>query len=118
MSGGRFDYKQSNLAYELYGWDAYLKYGEKGFNESKKAAKINPFQDVELSEMFWDFLVVLQSLDYYLSGDNGYYTYQDDVKYFKDKWFGVSDEERVKRIVNNCIDSAKEEISATLNIEL
>ena len=118
MSGGRFDYSQGRLANELYGWDLYLQYGEDGFKEAKKAAQRNPFKDVELSEMFWDFLCVLQSLDYYLSGDNAHYTYAEDVEYFKNKWLGATEEERVKRIVNNCIGKAKEDISESLGVEL
>jgi len=118
MSGGRFGYRQSDLSYELYGYGLDLSYGEKGFKQSEKAAQINPFNDVELSELFWDMLCLVQSLDYYKSGDNGKHVYQEDKQYFKNKWFNITDKERIKRIATHCLNEAKDNISESLGIEL
>lgn len=111
MSGGRFNYKQYSIAEEVYGYDMYLDYGDDGFSKSRLAAKRNPFEDVEMSEMFWDMLCVLHSLDWYQSGDNCESTYRDDVEYFKKKWFGKTEEDRVKTIVDNAILNMKEDIA-------
>jgi hypothetical protein len=116
MSGGHFNYIQGRVADELYGWDLYIDYGEKGFQNSKEAAKRNPFEDMEMSELFFDALCVLHSLDYYLSGDNGKYQYENDLKYFKDKWFGKTEKERVEHIINIAIENATDDIKQTFGI--
>ena len=116
MSGGHFEYKQYNIAEQLYGYGMSLSYGQDGFDQSKKAAKLNPFHDVEISEMFWDMLVLVQSLDWYESGDNGLFTYSTDVDTFKEKWFGKTDKDRAKHIIDNCLETARDDIYQAMGI--
>lgn len=116
MSGGHFDYIQSRAADELYGWDIAINYGDRGFANSKLAAKRNPFEDMEMSEIFFDALCVLHSLDWYLSGDNGKSQYENDLKYFKDKWLGKTEKERVKHIIDIAIENATDNIKQTFGI--
>lgn len=117
MSGGRYDYMQYRISDELFGHIG-LSYGQEGFCQSKIAAKINPFHDVEISEMFWDMLVLLHSLDWYESGDTCESTYRTDVEYFKKKWLGKTAGERIDRMVENAVENAKHEINVALGREM
>jgi len=114
MSGGRFDYKQYILSEEVYDYHMSLTYGQDGFKQAKRAAKLNPFEDVEMSEMFWDMLVVLHSLDWYLSGDTSEPTYRDDVEYFKKKWLGKDVNQRIEHMIDNALESAREDIKTAI----
>ena len=117
MSGGHFDYIDNRIAETVFGYsDLYPDYGEEGFGQAKKAAKINPFDDVEISEMFWDMLCLLHSLDWCQSGDTSEATYRQDVEYFKEKWFGKTEEERAKRIIDNALECARGDIMTALGI--
>ena len=117
MSGGHFDYKNDYLAEEMFGWDYYPDYGESGREKSRGAAKVNPMHDVELSEMVWDVFCLIHSLDWYLSGDTGEDCYREDVKYFKDKWFGKTPEERLSHLVDNAVDNVREDLEKTLLVK-
>ena len=116
MSGGHFDYIQGRVADELYGWDIHVDYGNDGFKNSKLAAKRNPFEDMEMSELFYDALCVLHSLDWYLSGDTSKSQYTDDLEYFKEKWLGKTDKERVEHIIDLALENAKEDIRQSFGI--
>lgn len=118
MSGGRFDYKQYIIADEVFGYGLSLTYGQDGFKQSKLAAKINPFHDVEMSEMFWDILVVLQSLDWFDSADTSELTYREDVEYFKNKWLGKTTDERINKMIDDAVEKARHEINVALGKEM
>ena len=111
MSGGRFNYKQFDIADEVYGYDVGLSYGQDGFKQAKEAVSRDPFEDVEMSEIFWDMLCVLQSLDWYESGDTSESTYRADVAYFKKKWLGKPPEKRIGSIINRSVEKMKDDIS-------
>lgn len=87
MSGGAYDYSQRRLGEYLFGYSISVDYGDEGFNESKKARKINPMEDRDVSELVWDVLCLIHSKDWYDSGDTGRKDYLDDVTRFKQKWF-------------------------------
>ena len=112
MSGGHFGYKQYEIVEELFGYyDLSLDYGEDGFKQSKKAAQINPFDDVEMSEMFWDMMCVVHSLDWYLSGDTGEHTYREDVERFKKKWLGKTQSERLQHVLDIGLQNIREDVT-------
>lgn len=117
MSGGRWDYMQIRLAEEIYGWDMNCHYGDDGFKQSKKAARKDPLEDAELSELVWDVFIVLHSYDWYASGDNCEETYRADVQRFKDKWMKKTQKERVKRQVDRELELARESLYKSLGIE-
>ena len=110
MSGGHWDYKDMTLVTEMFGWDLDCCYGEEGFAQSAKAARVDPLRDSELSEMLWDMFVVMHSADWYLSGDTGEDTYYADVKRFKEKWFGKTEEKRIQHLVDNAVANFKEDL--------
>ena len=91
MSGGHFDYKNDSLEYALYeDLDVTVKYDLDGgdwYDESiEKVKEQDIMQDKELSELLYDVMCLLNSLDYYLSGDIGWATYEMDTQFFKEKW--------------------------------
>ena len=105
MSGGRFDYKTDSLRNELFGWDISTHYG---IGESElytefiaQARRINPMRDRLLSELVYDVFCLLNSLDYWLSGDVSETQYREDVSRFKKKWLKVSPKELVTREIEN-----------------
>lgn len=101
MSGGRFDYKDSSLKGEIYGW-------------TDKPS--NVFEDREISELVWDVLDLIHDFDWYASGDTCKETYLKAKSDFKKKWFsnrGV----RVRGIVDDAIKQCKNELYETFGFD-
>lgn len=107
MSGGAFNYEQVRLAEELFGWNLNCTYGEGGHEQGKTARSINPMCDREMSELVWDVLCLIHSLDWYKSGDTDEDDYRADVKWFKDKW--------LKRSAGDALAAYKDDIMAFTN---
>ncbi len=116
MSGGRWNYQNDNLAYELFHWMC-PDYGEAGFSQSMSARKINPMEDKQISELCWDMLCLIHSCDWYKSGDICEDTYEKDIKYFKNKWLKPTSQELAKREIDKSLSEAKEEIYKSLGVE-
>lgn len=102
MSGGRFDYKDSALRTEIFGW------GDKF---------TNVFEDREISELVWDVLDLVHDFDWYKSGDTCEETWLKKKKEFKQKWFDTLRKDRIKSIVNKAFEESKNELYKTFNIE-
>lgn len=102
MSGGYWNYRNDTLASELFGYNLDAHYGEQGFEQANQARDINPLEDKEVSEILWDMMCVLNSYDYYKSGDIGEDTYKKDLLYFKKKWF--------KRTRKDALDAYKNDL--------
>lgn len=101
MSGGRFDYLDSRLKSEIFGY----------FGDNPT----NVFEDREISELIWDVLDLIHCYDYYVSGDTRKETYLEKKAAFKKKWLnnrGV----RVRRIVDEALDEVRKELYETYNI--
>ena len=101
MSGGHFNYMDSRLKDEIFGW------GGRG---------TNPLEDREISELVWDVLDLLHDYDWYASGDTRKDTYLKAKTKFKKKWLsnrGVT----VRRIVDNAVNELKQELYETYGIE-
>lgn len=118
MSGEHFNGVNDRLAEELFGWDHYPSYGEGGFNGAKWAAKSNPLEDKEISEIAWDLLCVINSYAYYDSCDTSEEQYRSDVRYFKDKWLKPGRKETLKRLVDQSCDDLREELYKEIGIEV
>lgn len=112
MSGGRWNYSNDYLASDLFG--VYPTYGEEGFNEYINARRSDPFLDKQMSELVWDIFVVLHSLDWYRSGDTSEDKYRKDVKYFKNKWLGKSNNELIRKEIDKSINELKDDLYKTL----
>lgn len=101
MSGGYFNYMDSQLKSEVFGWSDQWR---------------NVFEDQEISELVWDVLDLLHDYDWYKSGDTSKETYLRAKADFKKKWMdnrGV----RVRRIVDEALQRTKGELYETFNIE-
>ena len=97
MSGGRFDYIDSRLKDEIFGWSD---------------TPSNVFEDREISELVWDVLDLIHNYDWYASGDTCKETYLKAKEKFKKKWFsnrGV----RVRTIVDEALKQCKDELYET-----
>lgn len=102
MSGGRFEYADSRLKSEIFGY-----FAEKPGNV---------FEDREISELVWDVLDLIHDFDWYTSGDTCKETYLKKKAEFKKKWLsnrGV----RVRRIVDEALAEVKAELYETYGIE-
>ena len=101
MSGGHFNYLDSQLKNEIFGW---------------VDRPTNVFEDLEISELVWDVLNLIHDYDWYESGDTCKETYLKAKAEFKKKWMdnrGV----RTKRIVDETLQRTKAELYETFNIE-
>ena len=117
MSGGLYDYRDSALCHEIFGWRISPDYGSCGFTQSAIASRINPLEDKIISEMVFDMFCLLRSFDWYRSGDNSEDQYRADVQTFKDKWLNASVNTISQRFVENCLNDCREEIYKTLGIK-
>lgn len=120
MSGGHFGYKETSLCGEIFGWGIDAEYGlekKKIKTNSRVAGQINPLEDRQISELVYDVLCLINSFDYYKSGDTGEECYRSDIVYFKKKWLETSKSEIDKRTVDDILQSAREEIYKMLGFE-
>ena len=101
MSGGHFNYVDSTLKAEIFGWTD---------------KPCNVFEDKEISELVWDVLDLIHDFDWYKSGDTNKVKYLEAKDKFKKKWFnnrGV----RVRRIVDDAILQCKTELYDTFGFQ-
>lgn len=113
MSGGRFNYEDTVLANTIFGYKVTPDYGmnsDQVMKDSMLARKLNPFQDAEISELVFDIFCLLKSFDYSESGDIGEENYVADVKFFKDKWLGNTEQERIKSEIDKSVSQLKEDL--------
>lgn len=107
MSGGHFDYKDSTLKAEIFGW---------GIDSVEQAIKQNPLQDKEFSAMVYEMLDILHDFDWYMSGDSSKERYLESLQAFKNKWLKTNSEERIRYIIDNEINSMKQDLYTTFHI--
>ena len=101
MSGGYFDYRDSYLKNEIFGWTDTPR---------------NVFEDREISELVWDVLNLIHDYDWYKSGDTCKDTYLKNKANFKKKWFsnrGV----RVRHTIDTAIQELRDELYETYGME-
>lgn len=97
MSGGHFNYRDSALKNEMFGW---------------ADRPTNVLEDRELSELAWDLLDVIHAYDWYASADTCKEIYLKEKNKFKKKWLsnrGVN----VRRIVDEAVTELKAELYET-----
>ena len=118
MSGGRWNYNQCNLGYDMFpGCDVCYGLGDdekskyRNYTESVKLArKLNPMEDRQLSELVFDVLCLIYSADWYKSGDTCEDIYREDVKYFKGKWLKEKPIDLVKDEIEKSVIELKDEL--------
>ena len=120
MSGGYLNFKPSSLCSEIFGWDVECDYNlsSKELEKDREfVIKQNKLEDIEMSELVYDMLCLLYSYEWYKSGDIGKKQYEDDIKYFKEKWLLQSEDERLKRHIELGLKEFKEELYKAFLIE-
>lgn len=100
MSGGHWNYQDSNLKNEIFDWADDFK--------------SNPLKDIELSELVWDVLDLLHDYDWYVSGDTGSEDWLKAKKAFKAKWLKQGNTERLERIIDERIADVRKELGELL----
>lgn len=117
MSGGHWDYKNDQLAGEIFGWytqtDCGLV-GKKHDVQQKLAMKSNPLNDPELSALVFDVFCLLHSYDWARSGDTDMEDFRKDAQDFRSRWLGTTREEQVRIIVESCAEQLKDDLYAAL----
>lgn len=111
MSGGRFNYMDSNLCNEIFDYGCGPQYNlasKTAKASSLFARKLNPLDDEELSELLYDMFCILHSFDWAASGDTGYDDYRKDVAYFKNKWLKRTPAQRTKEEIDKTIAEARD----------
>lgn len=116
MSGGHFNYMNDSLAYEMFN---YLSpsYGEDGFSLADQARRINPLKDRQVSELCWDLLCLIHSYDWMVSGDTGEDCYEEDLRYFKEKWLKPTSKQLAKREIDKTMAELKDDLYAEFGIK-
>ena len=66
--------------------------------------------DKEIRDLINDLAELLHDLEWYMSGDYGRDSYEETLSKFKDKWFGDTRNERLKKYLNDTFDEMKQEI--------
>ena len=100
MSGGRFNYIDSQLKSEIFGWADKPR---------------NVFEDKEISQLIWDVFELIHAYDWYDSGDTSEKNYLEEKKKFKDKWLR-EDSDRCKTIVDEALAEVKAELYKTFGL--
>ena len=98
MSGGHFDYTDSQAKNEIFGWTD---------------KPTNVFEDREISELIFDVFDLIHDYDWYVSGDTDENDWLKAKRAFKAKWLHSPPEERTKAIIDAVIDDARQELYKT-----
>lgn len=99
MSGGHFNYKDSDLKNEIFDW------------EDKPS---NQFEDLEISELVFDVLDLIHEYDWYVSGDTGRENYLEAKRAFKKKWLRKNNLDTLEKIIEGKIESTRIELKEML----
>ena len=102
MSGGHFNYLDSQLKSEIFGWTNQYR---------------NVFEDKQISALVWDVLDLIHEFDWYKSGDNCRDTYLKAKRDFKKKWLSDNSTERTKMFVDETLADLKKELYETFDIK-
>ena len=120
MSGGRWNYQQNSLGYEMFPC-CEIQYGLGKGNEyersRKLARRLDPMEDRQLSELVFDVLCLIYSADWYKSCDTSEPTYQQDVDYFKQKWLKAEPNDMIKSEIDKSIEDARDSLYITFGLK-
>ena len=117
MSGGHFSYDNDRACHEIFGWDLSPDYGERGFKQSRDARRLNPLEDLVMSELVFDVFCVLHSYDWYVCGDTCEETYRADVQRFKDKWLKPMRGKPAKEIVDEELEEVRKKLYLAFGVQ-
>lgn len=117
MSGGHFNYSNDSACNDIFGWGVHCDYGEHGFSQSKTARRLNPLEDLVMSELVFDVFCVLHSYDWYVCGDTCEEAYRADVQRFKDKWLKPTRGKCAKEIVDDELEEMRKKLYLAFGVQ-
>ena len=109
MSGGHFDYRDSSLQAEIFGWET---------ETTEEAMKRNPLQDKEISGLVFDMLQLLHAYDWAICGDTNMEDYRNEAQKFKDKWLNSEAKDRIRYVIDNSLKDLKEELYMSFGLPM
>lgn len=115
MSGGRFNHTDRVLTTEMF--DTWASYAMGDFDYQcnvKRVRRQNRFEDKVISELIYDVMCLINSYDWYASGDTDEETYRKDVNFFKKKWLKLLDKKYVRELIDEELADTKEELLKAL----
>lgn len=71
---------------------------------------VGRMEDAELDDLMKDIVTLAHDLEWYLSSDTGEETYRASVKRFKDKWFKINRETRLKGYIDERIEKTRQDL--------
>lgn len=77
----------------------------------------NAMGDRELTELVKDVAELLHDREWYVSGDYGEDTWEESVRKFKQKWFDKPREKRLKALIEQIFDEAKQECLHMIGVQ-
>ena len=72
---------------------------------------VGQMEDAELDDLMKDIVTLAHDLEWMDSGDIGEDNYRETVKWFKEKWFANSREDRLKGYVDEKIEALRRELN-------
>lgn len=99
MSGGHFNYKDSDLKNEIFDW---------------ADRPTNQFEDLEISRLIFDLLDLVHNYDWYISGDTGRESYLEAKKAFKSKWLKGERSDNLEAIIDTRLAEVRDELKEML----
>lgn len=103
MSGGRFNYMDSSLMDEIFGYSGKLR---------------DVFEDMEISQLVWDVLELIHDFDWYASGDTGEDDWLKAKAKFRKKWFETARKDRLKKIIDEKVEETRMELYKTIGVKV
>ena len=111
MSRGHWNYRNEELANDIFGWRGSERKDFKG-----NAPDV--FEDQEISNLIWDVFDLLYAADSFFCGDWGSNSYEETLNDFKKCWFKSKRTDRLKQIIDDKLESAKKELYKVAGVEL
>lgn len=115
MSGGCFNYRNDELCHDIFGWSVSPDYGKRGYDQANFARRLDPLDDIVLSELVFDVFCILHSYDWWQSGDTDEETYRKDVTRFKQKWLQPLSDEYIRLIVDDELNAVRDKLHRAFN---
>lgn len=112
MSRGYFDYHNIVLWERLFPSCYHNTPGQ-----TKIARRDDPMEDKLLSELVYDIMGVLNDLDSYKSGDISEAEYREVTEAFRAKWFDITNEDLLRREIENNLIEAKENLYKSFGLD-
>lgn len=78
---------------------------------------VGQMHDKELNDLMKDIANLAHDLEWFDSSDYGENDYKKSVEKFKNKWFGKSRNERLKKYIDESINELKEQLYTMIGVK-